>query len=140
MTKTCPKINFGAGTGKSKSYLRIWNQLLQDTMSANFQAKRTISTFSAQICPKMKFEVEISKIELRIQNHHLQDIMCANFQAKWTTLILWAQVCPKTDLVLEIQKTNFGIRINILEIPYVPIFRQNELLWIFLSKFAQKWN
>ena len=88
----------------------------------------------------MKFEVEISKIELRIQNHHLQDIMCANFQAKWTTLILWAQVCPKMDLVLEIQKTNFGIRINILEIPYVPIFRQNELLWIFLSKFAQKWN
>ena len=40
---------------------------------------------------------------------------------------------------MEIHKTNVGIRISILEIPCVPIFRQNGQLWIFGPKFAQKW-
>ena len=38
---------------------------------------------------------------------------------------------PKMDLGFEIQKTNFGIRIRILEIPCVPIFRQNGQIWLF---------
>ena len=42
------------------------------------------------------------------------------------------------DLGLEIQKTNVGIRMSILEIPCAPIFRQNEQLWLFWPKFAQK--
>ena len=100
-------------------------------MSANFQAKRTISTFSAQICPKMKFEVEISKIELRIQNHHLQDIMCANFPAKRTTLNFSVQICPKMELGLEVLKTNAEVRISILEISCVPTFRQNGHIFTF---------
>ena len=50
-----------------------------------------------------------------------------------------AQICPKRKLGFEIQKTNVGIRISILEIPCVPIFRQNGQLWIFGPKFAQKW-
>ena len=50
-----------------------------------------------------------------------------------------AQICPKIHLGLEIQKTNVGIRISILEISCVPIFRQNKQLWLFRSKFAQKW-
>ena len=41
------------------------------------------------------------------------------------TLTFSAQNCLKMDLGLEIQKTNVGIRISILEIPCVPIFRQN---------------
>ena len=41
-----------------------------------------------------------------------------------------AQICPKRKLQFEIQKTNVGIRITILEIPYVPIFRQNGHFWI----------
>ena len=49
------------------------------------------------------------------------------------------QICPKRKLGFEIQKTNVGIRISILEIPCVPIFRQNGQLWIFGPKFAQKW-
>ena len=65
--------------------------------------------------------------------------MCANFQAKQTTLIFLAQICPKMDLWLEIQKTNVGIRISLLEIPCVAIFRQNEQLWLFWPKFAQNW-
>ena len=65
--------------------------------------------------------------------------MCTNFQLKRTTLTFLAQICPKRKLGFEIQKTNVGIRINIFEIPCVPIFRQNGQLWIFGPKFAQKW-
>ena len=65
--------------------------------------------------------------------------MCANFQLKQTTLNHLAQTCPKRKLGFQIQKANVGIRISILEIPCVPIFRQNRQLWIFGPKFAQKW-
>ena len=65
--------------------------------------------------------------------------MCTKFQLKRTTLAFLAQICPKKKLGFEIQKTNVGIRIGILEIPYVPIFRQNGQLWVFGPKFAQKW-
>ena len=65
--------------------------------------------------------------------------MCASFQAKWTTLPFFAQICPKMDLWLETQETNAGIRISILEIPCVPIFRENEQLRFFRPKFVQKW-
>ena len=65
--------------------------------------------------------------------------MCTNFQLKQTTLIFLAQICPKRTLQFEIQETNVGIRISILEIPCVPIFRQNEQLLVFGSRFAQKW-
>ena len=56
--------------------------------------------------------------------------MCANFKVKFA---------QKGNLEPEIQKTNVGIRISILKIPCVPIFRQNAQLWLFWSKFPQKW-
>ena len=65
--------------------------------------------------------------------------MCANFQFKETTLTFSAQTCPNRKLVFEIQKTNVGIRISIIEIPYVLVFRQNGQLWIFGHKFDEKW-
>ena len=65
--------------------------------------------------------------------------MGASFQAKRTTLTFLAQICTKRNLELEIQKTNFGIRISILDIPCVPIFRKNGQLWLFCPKFSQKW-
>ena len=64
--------------------------------------------------------------------------MCASFQAKQTALTFSAQICPKMDLGLAIQKTIVGIRISILDIPCVPIFSQDEQLWIFRPKFVQK--
>ena len=64
--------------------------------------------------------------------------VCAKFQAKQATLTFPAQICPKVDLGLAIQKTIVGIRINILDMPYVPIFSQNKKLWIFRPKFVQK--
>ena len=42
------------------------------------------------------------------------------------------------ELELEIQKTNVEIRISIVEIPWVPIFRQNRHFLLFRPKFAQK--
>ena len=72
-------------------------------------------------------------------NLHFQDTMCANFQLKRTTLTFLAQICPKRNLRFEIQKTNVGIRISMLDIPCVPVFRQNGHLWIFEPKFAVKW-
>ena len=54
--------------------------------------------------------------------------VCANFQAKQTALAFSAQICPKMDLGLAIQKNIIGIRISILDIPFVPIFSQNEQL------------
>ena len=65
--------------------------------------------------------------------------MCVNFQEKRTTLTFSTQICPKRKLGFEIHKTNVGIRIIILEILWVPIFRQNGELWIFRPQFTQKW-
>ena len=64
--------------------------------------------------------------------------MCVNFQVKQTTLTFSAQFRPKMDLELEIQKINVEIRIIILEILCVPIFRQNENLWLFLTQICPK--
>ena len=54
--------------------------------------------------------------------------MCATFQAKQITLTFLAQICQKMDFCLEIQKTSAGIRIRILKIPLVPIFKQKRQL------------
>ena len=63
---------------------------------------------------------------------------CAIFQAKQTALTFSVQFCPKMDLGLAIQKTVVRIRISILDIPSVPIFRQNEGLRIFWPKLSKK--
>ena len=65
--------------------------------------------------------------------------MCTNFEAKRSTLTFLAQVCPIMDLGWEIRKTNLGIRISIVKMPCMPIFRKNGQLWLFRPKFAQKW-
>ena len=66
--------------------------------------------------------------------------LCSNLQLKQRALTLTfsAQIWPKMDLRLEIQKTNVTIKISILEKPCVRIFRQNEQLWLFRLRFAQK--
>ena len=50
----------------------------------------------------------------------------------------WTKLCPKMGLGFEIQKTNVRIRIRILEISSVSIFKQNGQLWLFWSKFSRK--
>ena len=63
--------------------------------------------------------------------------MCVNFQSNWATLTFLAQTFPKMDLGTEDQKTNIGIRIDIVKMRCVPIFRKNGQLWHFQPKFAQ---
>ena len=104
-----------------------------------FMTKQTTLTFLFQICPKRNLKLEIQKTNVGIKNQHPWDIMCANCWLKQSSLHFLTQICPKSKLESEIQKTNVGIRISILEIPCVPIFRQNRQLWIFGPKFAQKW-
>ena len=72
------------------------------------------------------------------RNQHPRDTLCANFRVKRKTLNFSAQICPKMDLGLEIQKIIVGIDISILEIPYVPIFRQNGHFLVFRHKFPKK--
>ena len=74
-----------------------------------------------------------------IRNLHYQDTTCVDFQLKRTALTFLVQINPKGKLGFEIERTNIGIRINIFEIPCVPIFRQNGQLRIFGPKFTQKW-
>ena len=63
--------------------------------------------------------------------------MYANFQAKRTILTFLTQICPKMDFWWDIQKAIAGVRISILEIPCVPIFRQNGQL-TFLAQICPK--
>ena len=77
----------------------------------------------AKLWPKMYLGFEIQKTN--VKNPHPRDTVCANFQRKQTTLTFSVQICPKMGFWLKIQKTNVEIRISILEIPCVPIFRLN---------------
>ena len=77
-------------------------------------------------------------MDLAIKILHPQDTKCANFQEKWTNLTFLAQICPKRNLKLEIHKTNVGIRISIVKMSCVLIFRKNGQIQLFQPKFAQK--
>ena len=65
--------------------------------------------------------------------------MCANFQKKRTTLTFLAQIYPNINFRVWNSETDVRIRISILEILCVPIFRQKGELWFFGPKFAKKW-
>ena len=64
--------------------------------------------------------------------------MCTNFQAKRTTLTFLAQICPKMDLRSEIQKTSVGIRISIVKMPCVPMFRKKGTILTFSTQICSK--
>ena len=51
---------------------------------------------------------------------------CTKFQAKQITLTFSVQIYLEMDLGLAIQTTNVGIRISIIEMPYMPIFRKTS--------------
>ena len=88
--------------------------------------------------PKNRFRIGNSENLCQNKNQQPRDTIPVNFQAKWTTLTFLAQICSQIDFGLEIQKTNVRIRISTLEMPCVPIFRQNKQLLLFWPKFAQK--
>ena len=65
-------------------------------------------------------------------------MLCANFQAKRTTLNFSNQICPEMELGLEIQKANVWMKMNILEILCMPIFRQKGHFLPFLAQIFPK--
>ena len=96
--------------------------------------------FLAKICPNMDLGLETEKTSVGI-GITILEILCVAIFSQMGNFYFFAQICPKMDLGSEIQKTNviIRIRISIHEIPYVPIFRQNEKPWLFWPEFAQKW-
>ena len=72
----------------------------------------------------MKFIKLMLEYKSASSKYHL-----CQFSVKMNNFDFLAQICPKRKLGFEIQKTNVAIRINILEISCVPIFRQNGQLW-----------
>ena len=108
-------------------------------MHASFSDKTNNFDFFGSNLPKNRFRIASSGNYCRKKNQHLRDTMCANFHTKRRTLTFLAQICPKTDLGLEIQKTNVGIRISILEISYVPIFKQIWLQMDFGVDISKIW-
>ena len=63
---------------------------------ANFQAKQTALTFSAEIWPKMDLGLAIhTENYCQNKNQHPRYTMYENFQSKRTTLYFSAQICPK---------------------------------------------
>ena len=66
--------------------------------------------------------------------------MCTDFQAKQTTLTFFDPNLSKNEFKVRNCKNYCWNKINILEIPFVPIFWQNKQLLLLGPKFAQKWN
>ena len=97
---------------------------------ANFQAKQTGLTFSAQIYPKMEKNC-LNK------NHHPRYTSCANFFVKMNNFEFFGPNLSKKDLGLETEKSNIGITINIIETLCVLIFSQTGQL-TFLAKILPK--
>ena len=58
----------------------------------------------------------------------MSESACVSFQAEQIALTFSAQICPKMGLGLQIPETNVVIRISILKILCMSVFRQNKQL------------
>ena len=93
------------------------------------------------------FDLNLPKKEIRIWN---SENKCWNkkqqprdnvhqFSGKTNNFDYFGPNFPKDGFRIGNSETNVGIRINIVEMPCMPLFRKNEQLWLFQPKFAQKW-
>ena len=133
--QTCPKMDIGLVI--QKNYCQNKNQ--HPRYVCQFLVKMYDFEFFGPNLSKKDFRVGMGEKRCRNKNQHCRDTLCTNFQPNWITLTFLALICPKMDLGLDIQKTNFGIRIGIVKMSCVPIFRKNIQLWLFRPKFAEKW-
>ena len=122
-----------------KSSSKAWNENKQGMLFWPELAQKWI--FSAQTFLKTDLGLEILKTNVGTKIRYIKNrnTLCASFPAKRTILNFLVQIYSKMDLGLKMQKINIGMRISNLEIPCVPIFRQNGQLWLFQPKFTQKW-
>ena len=125
-----------------------------------FPGKVDNSTISTKICPKNGFRFEISQkfcqnknqhpggLGLEVQKTNVQiriNILEIQFSFKTTLVIFknfkiskFSKICPKKKFGSKVRTNNFGIKISILQIPSVSIFRQNGHFLVFRPKFTQK--
>ena len=77
-----------------------------------------------------KFGLRKSKFSILAENWYIEYLNDSDSYSNIieTALTYSAQICPKLDLELKIQKNNVGIKLSILDIPYVPIFSRNGQL------------
>ena len=119
--------------------INIFEILCVHVRVCQFSGKTNSFDFFSPNLPKSESRVGNSENYCCNKNQHPRYTTCANFQSKWTTLNFLTQTCSKKDLGLETEKSNVGIRINIVETLCMSIFSQTGQLWVFRSKFAQKW-
>ena len=105
-TEICPKMDFESRI--SKIQLSIWNQLYQDTICANFQAKNTILVFLAQICPKSNLRSEFWKSKPRIGISSSKITGAPIFRQNGLVWLFWPKFTQKWILGSEFRKSNSG--------------------------------
>ena len=103
-----------------------------------FRQNGQIRIFWPKFGHKWIFSSKLRKQVLKPASASLRYYVCKILD-KTNNLDFFGPNLPKKEFKLEIQKTNVGIRISILEIPCVPIFRQNGQLWLFGPKLVQNW-
>ena len=108
-------------------------------MCVNFQLKRAILIFLAQICPNRKlcFEIQKTTLGIRISIFEIQCVLI--FRKNRQLWLFGPKFTEKLILGPKFQKSKSRFGISILEILCAPIFRENAQLWIFGPKFALKW-
>ena len=94
-------------------------------MCVNFQAKRTMLTFLAQVFPKIDLRLKIGKttvaIKISILERHCEPIFSQHSQL----LLFWPKFAQKWILRQQFQKFKSGFGISTSKIPCVLIFSQN---------------
>ena len=131
-----PKMDFGVEI--SKILVLIRNQHPWDAVCTNFQRKWATLNICTQICSKMDFEVEISKIRNSGSEISILDVLCVPiFRQNGQHWIFGSKFAQKWILGLGFQKSKSEFGISTSNIPCVPIFSQNGQLLIFRSKFGE---
>ena len=109
-------------------------------MDLGLEFQKTILRIRIIILKILGLKFEKINIEISI---NISEILClyvcvCQFSGKTNSFDFFIPNLPKMNLRLGIFKTIVGIRISIPDIPFVPIFSQNEQIWIFRAKFIQK--
>ena len=114
------------------------NQLLQDTLCANFEAKRTTFTFSDQICLKKDFGVKFWKTKsgCRINSSKISCVLI--FRPNGQLLLFRTKFAQKKILGSEFRNSKPGFWISTSNVSWMSLFRQNGQLWIFGPNLPKK--
>ena len=99
------------GFGIVKNYVRKHNQLLEDTMYANFQAKWRTWTFLTQTCPKINFRSEFWKPKCGCRIRSFKIRCMSIFRQNGKLWLFRPKFAPKWIFWPEVGKVKSGCRI-----------------------------